>query len=132
MSGQVVCDSSAIVALLLDSGPDGTRVTRRLEGSEIAAPALMPFEAANIVRRQQLAGSISADQAAQAHTDLLDLPVEYWPYALVAERAWALRENLTVYDATYVALAERLDAPLVTLDRRLGRAPGLRCDVDAI
>lgn len=129
MSTRVVCDSSAIVALLLDSGPDGTWATHQLTDVALAAPALMPFEAANIMRRLHLAGSVSVDQAIQAHADLLDLPVELWPYDVVAGRAWELRENLTLYDASYVALAELLTEPLVTLDHRIGRAPGPRCDV---
>ena len=72
---------------------------------------------------------MSGDQAAQAHADLLDLAIEYWPHELLALRAWELRENLSVYDASYVALAELTDATLVTLDRRIGGAPGLRCTV---
>ncbi len=129
MTARVVCDSSAVVALLVDSGPEGTWAAQQLGGAELAAPTLMPFEAATIIRRQQLAGAIGADQAAQAHADLVDLPVEEWPYRLLAPRAWILRENLTVYDATYVALAEMLDAPLVTLDGRIGRSPGVRSEV---
>ncbi|MBS1848034.1 MAG: type II toxin-antitoxin system VapC family toxin [Actinobacteria bacterium] len=124
-----VCDASAIVALLADGGPDGVWTAELLRGTTLAAPALMPFEAANIFRRQHLAGSIGTDQAAQAHADLLDLPVGYWPHALLAERAWELRANLSIYDASYAALAELLEAPLVTLDARLGRAPGVRCEI---
>ena len=89
----------------------------------------MTFEAANIIRRHELAGLIDPAQAAQAHTDLLDLPVEQWPYEALADRAWELRPNLTSYDAGYMALAELLDAPLVTLDRGIAKAPGARCSV---
>ena len=69
----------------------------------------------------------SADSAVLAHDDLVQLPVELFPYELHARRVWELRENLTAYDAWYVALAESLDAPLVTLDHRLARATGPRC-----
>ena len=100
-----------------------------LSGAELAAPALLPFEAASIIRRHELAGQVGADQAAQAHADLLDLAIEPWPYELLASRAWELRRNLTAYDAAYVAPAEATGATLVTLDRRLGRAPDLRCAV---
>jgi predicted nucleic acid-binding protein len=126
---RVVCDASTVVALLLDAGPDGRWAYDALAGAELAAPSLLPFEAANIIRRHQLARLISADQAAQAHADLLDLAIEPWPYELLAPRAWQLRHNLTTYDASYVALAELLDTALVTLDRGIGRAPDLRCTV---
>lgn len=129
MSQRVVCDASAVVAVLLDAGPDGRWATRALTGTDLAAPGLVTFEAANIIRRQERAELISADQAAQAHTDVLDLAIEQWPYQLVADRAWQLRDNLTSYDASYVALAELLGVTLVTLDRGIARAPGLRCAV---
>lgn len=129
MRPHVVCDASAVVAVLLDAGPDGRWATEALTGVDLAAPSLLPFEAANIIRRHEVAGLITADQAAQAHSDLLDLAIEQWPYDLLAPRAWQLRRNLTTYDASYVALAEFLGATLLTLDRRIGRAPDLRCTV---
>ena len=129
MTPLVVCDASAVVAILLDSGPDGRWATDALTDVELAAPSLLPFEAVNIIRRHVLAGVISADQAAQAHSDLIDLAIQQWPYELLARRAWQLRHNLTTYDASYVALAELLEGTLVTLDRRIGRAPDLRCTV---
>lgn len=129
MSARAVCDASALVALLLDSGADGRWVTETVEGSDLAAPSLVRFEAANIVRRHELAGVVSPDQAAQAHADLQALAIEEWPYELLAPRAWALRRNLSSYDASYVALAETIDAALITLDRRIGGAPGLLCRV---
>ncbi|MHB2022145.1 MAG: type II toxin-antitoxin system VapC family toxin [Mycobacteriales bacterium] len=127
MRPRVVCDASAVVALLLDAGPDGRWAADALAGADLAAPSLFAFEAANILRRHELAKLISPDQAAQAHADLLDLAVEHWPYELLAPRVWELRQNLTSYDASYVALAELLDVALVTLDRGIARAPGLRC-----
>lgn len=129
MSARVVCDASVVVALLLDAGPDGRWVTQALRGADLAAPSLITFESANIIRRHELAGIVHADQAAQAHVDLLDLAIEHWPYTLLASRAWQLRRNLTSYDASYVALAELLEGTLVTLDRRIGGAPGLRCAI---
>ncbi|MEY2514702.1 MAG: hypothetical protein QOJ89_2060 [bacterium] len=129
MKSRVVCDASALVALLLDGGADGEWVTSMLTGAELAAPSLAAFEVANIIRRHELAGLVSPDQAAQAHADLLELAIEQWPYELLAACAWQLRANLSIYDAGYVALAELLDAHLVTLDRRIGRAPGVRCSV---
>ena len=131
MSGRVVCDASAVVALLLDSGDDGRWATAALTNAELAAPSLLGFEAANIIRRHELAGLVSKDQAAQAHADLLDLAIEQWPHELVAGRAWELRHNLSIYDASYVALAELTNATLVTLDERISSAPALRCPVKA-
>jgi predicted nucleic acid-binding protein len=129
VSGYVVCDSSALAALLLDSGQDGKWVSAFVGDADLGAPTLVGYETANIIRRHELAGLISPDQAAQAHADLLDLAIEHWPHELLALRAWELRRNLSVYDASYVALAELTRAPLATLDRRIGRAPGLRCTV---
>jgi predicted nucleic acid-binding protein len=129
VSPPVVCDASAVVALLLDSGADGRWVTATLSSTDFVAPTLLSFEVANIVRRHELAGIVSADQAAQAHADLLDLDVELWPYELVAGRAWELRRNLSSSDASYVALAELIDAPLITLDKRLTGASGVRCTI---
>jgi len=95
------------------------------------APHLLPFEVANILRRHELAGLVSADQAAQAHADLLDLAIDCWPYHPLAARAWELRPNLTTYDAAYVALAELTESRLVTLDGGLAACPGIRCEVVA-
>jgi predicted nucleic acid-binding protein len=86
-----------------------------------------PVEATNIIRRAVLAGDISADIGVMAHADMLALRVELFPYEPYAERVWEPRENITAYDAWYVALAESLDAKLVTLDTRLSRAPRPRC-----
>jgi predicted nucleic acid-binding protein len=129
VSARIVCDASALVALLLDSGPDGQWVTKTIAGSDLAAPYLVEFEAANIIRRHELAGIASSDQAAQAHADLLDLAIERWPYEFLAARAWELRHNLSSHDASYVALAELIGATLVTLDERISGAPGLRCSI---
>ena len=129
MTERIVCDASVLVALLLDGGPDGRWATDTLTGAALAAPSLVVFEAANVIRRHELAGLVGADQAGQAHADLLDLAIEQWPYVLLASRAWELRRNLSSYDASYVALAELIGTTLVTLDRAIGRAPGLRCTV---
>ncbi len=115
--------------MLIDGGPAGRWAAGAFEGHDLLAPHLAVFEAANILRRHEVAGVISADQAAQAHADLLDLPIDLWPYGPLAWRTWELRRNLSAYDAAYVALAEITGATLATLDRRIGRAPGLRCAI---
>lgn len=123
----LVVDASALVAALVDGGPDGDWAAATIAGEVLAAPHLLLVEASNILRRSRLAGDITADVAALAHADLLDLRVALFPYGPLAERVWELGENLTSYDGWYVALAEVLDAPLATLDGRLARAPGPRC-----
>lgn len=129
MSGSFVIDSSALVALLADGGPAGDWVASTVSRGALAAPELAMFETANILRRQQLAGHLEPVEATLAHQDLQSLPLQLWPYLPLAQRAWELRMTLTAYDASYVALAERLDARLVTLDARLGRASGPRCQI---
>ena len=129
MSERIVCDASAVLAVLLDSGRDGQWATARLADADLFAPTLLPYECSNVIRRAELSGAISADQAAQAHADLLDLALDLWPYDVLATRAWELRANLSSYDAAYVALAEILGVRLVTLDQRILRAPGITCSV---
>lgn len=123
----LVIDASAVVAVLVDDGEVGRWAEATLDRQDLAAPHLMPFEAANILRRAAQRADISDDVARLAHADLLDLTVELVDYEALAPRAWALRNSVTVYDAAYVALAEALDAPMMTLDLRLARASGPRC-----
>ena len=122
-----VVDASVIVAALVDDGPTGRWAEALVAGQPLAAPHLMPVEAANILRRAALAGDLSDDIASLAHADLVALPAELFPYEPFATRVWELRGSVTTYDAWYVALAESLAVPLATLDERLARAPGPRC-----
>ena len=124
----VVVDSSVVVAALINQGPVGQWAESLLVSGPLAAPHLMPVEAANVLRRSALAGDISADVASLAHEDLVTLRLELFPYSACASRVWELRSNITAYDACYVALAETLDARLATLDVRLSRATGTRCE----
>ena len=123
----MVIDASMVVAALIDSGTDGRWAESLLTSGSLAAPHLLTAEASNILRRSALAGAISAEQASLAYSDLLDLRVELFPYAPFATRIWDLRDNVTSYDAWYVALAEALNAPLATLDVRLAKATGPLC-----
>jgi predicted nucleic acid-binding protein len=126
----LVLDASVVVSALADAGSTGIWAESWLAAGPLNAPHLMPVEAANVLRRAAARGDITAEIAALAHADLLDLRVELFPYAPFAARVWALRDSLSCYDAWYVALAELLGARLVTLDGRLARAAGLRCAVE--
>ncbi len=124
----VVVDASVVVAALLDAGPLGAWAEAVLLSGPLAAPHLMPVEAASVLRRSALAGDITADVASLAHEDLLSLRLDLFPYSASASRVWELRPNVTAYDGWYVALAETLGARLATLDVRLSRAAGPRCE----
>lgn len=123
-----VPDASAVAAALGISGGHGEWARSTLANTDLAAPHIMPAEVANILRRAVLGGAMSSDSASLAHGELLDMRVELFPYEALARRVWELRDNLTTYDAWYVALAESLEASLVTLDRRMAAATGPRCD----
>ncbi len=127
----LVIDASAVVALLTDSGARGAWVREHVGSAQLVAPDLLGYEVGNTLRRHEMSGELSRRDATDAYVDYMRIPVELYPHRLVADRAWEFRANLTIYDATYVALAELLEAPLVTLDARIGRAPGLRCEVRA-
>lgn len=126
----LVVDASVVVATLTDRSTAGRWAAEVLSAGArgVAAPHLMPVEVASALRRAELAGFVSGDAASLAHGDLLELAVTLHPYVPYAERAWQLRANVTAYDAWYVALAEALGAPLATLDARLARAAGPRCE----
>lgn len=123
----LVVDASLVVAALIDNGTDGRWADSMLESDALAAPHLLPVEVANVLRRAVAVGEVSADSASLAHADLLGLRISLFAYEPFANRVWELRGGVSAYDAWYVALAESLDAPLATLDRRLTRSTGSRC-----
>lgn len=125
----IVVDASAVVAALTDRGQIGRWAEPLVFGDAVAAPHVLPVEVASALRGLVANARLTGDAAALAHHDLLDLPVDLLPYDAVAERVWELRQNVSPYDAWYVAIAELLDAPLATVDDRLASAPGLRCEV---
>ncbi len=124
----LVVDASVLVAALVDLGHDGRWSRAALSQDGLCAPAHVLAEATNALRRMELSGRIARVQAAAAHRDLLRDNYTLHPFAPFAERVWELRTTLTSYDAWYVALAEELNCPLATLDRRLGRASGPTCE----
>lgn len=126
----LVVDASVLAPAIVDSGRDGQRIRARLRGESLFGPDLLRIEVTSVLRRQVTAGSLTQSQADVALDHLLDLPITVVPTAGLLRRAWEVRSNLTPYDACYVALAEGIDSPLLTADRRLARAPGLRCAVE--
>ena len=86
----------------------------------------------SVLQRHPRSGRLTVDQATAAVSDVLDLPIRVFPTAPLLARAWDLRDNLSVYDACYVALAEALDTLLLTADRRLATAPRVRCPIEVL
>lgn len=129
----IVVDASALLELLLQT-PLGTRVEARLlrDDEEFHAPHLVDVEVTQVLRRLVRAGEVSAGRAAEAIEDLVDLDLHRHAHLDLLTRAWKLRENVTAYDAMYVALAEALGATVVTCDTALAKAPGHRAHIEVI
>lgn len=121
----IVLDASSVVELVLRL-PGGDAVARRLDQAEssLHAPHLLPLEVVQTIRCLSALRLITPDLAAAALVDVADLDVVLYEHNDLLPRIWDLRHNLTAYDASYVALAEVLDAPLLTFDARLAAAPG--------
>ena len=128
----IVVDASVLAAALGDDGPDGDRARARLRGERLSAPELVDIEVASVLRRQVRGGEVDIRRAALALADLAALPLRRAPHRALLARCWELRAYLTVYDASYVALAEALDVTLLTGDGRLARAPGPRCRIEML
>lgn len=129
----IVLDASAAVELLLGTEA-GDLVSARIAdpSTSLHAPHLLAVEVAQALRRVVAAGDLRPSRAAAALDDLADLDAERYPHEPFLPRIFALRGNLTAYDAAYVALAETLDATVLTFDRRLAGAPGHRARVDVL
>ncbi len=131
-SAMLIVDASCVAEIVL-SGPDAERVRARLSADpEQAAPHLLDAEVLGVVRRVHLRGEVDGTAALQAIDDLESWPATRVDHRPLLARAWELRHSVTAADALYVALAEALDAPLLTLDTRLARAHGPRCRIQAI
>jgi predicted nucleic acid-binding protein len=128
----IVADASVLVTALGDDGPDGDRARARLRGERISAPELVDLEIASVLRRQVRSGEMDLRRASLALADLVAMPLRRASHKPLLARCWELRDNITPYDAAYVALAEALEAILLTGDERLARAPGPRCRVEVL
>jgi len=128
----IVVDASVVVTGLADDGAGGDQVRARLRGERLVAPHLLDVEVISAWRRLAAAGALDERRAALARDDLASLRIERLAHAPLLERCWELRDALSVYDATYVTIAELLEVPLLTADRRLAAAPGLRCEVEVL
>jgi predicted nucleic acid-binding protein len=129
----IVLDASAVVPLLVDPSATTQTLQARLRHESVAhVPHLVDVEVANALRGQILGGQLDAALARRAIRRLAVLPLVRWPHDRLLSRTFALRDRLTTYDATYVALAEGLGATLLTRDRRLAQAGGHRARVELV
>ena len=117
-----------LVAALIDTGIHGVWAENVLAEGSLHAPELVCAEATNIFRRLERAKLITTSEANAAQDDLMQLDIELFPFEPFADRIWAVRHNVTSYDAWYVALAEALKLPLATLDEPLSRSSGVACE----
>ena len=125
----IVIDASAEVAILLNVGPAAESIRARVSqpGQTLHVPHLFEIEVLHALRSLS---SVSSGRARLALGRLRDTQFTRYPHTTLIERIWEMRDNLTAYDASYVALAEALNAPLITTDARLARAPGIRAAVE--
>ena len=125
----IVIDSSVLIAALVEDTEDAVWARTLAADPDMHGPELVLAETMNGIRRSELNQAVSTVQAEFARNDLLRIGLNLYPFAPFAERIWDLRHNLTCYDAWYVALAETLGCPLVTLDHRMSRASGVQCQI---
>jgi predicted nucleic acid-binding protein len=128
----IVIDASTVVSALVDAGPAGDHARQLLLDGEAHAPHLLDVEVLSAVRRLVLGGRLSASAARELVGAVRDLPVVRHGHELLLDRALQLRDSVTAYDGAYVALSEILGATLVTGDRRLSRAAGVRCAISVV
>ncbi len=126
----LVLDPAAVIAALASRPPNARLVERVSADGDLHAPHLIDVELLNALRGLVRARALGEDRARNARADFAELPLTRYPHEPLADRAWALRDSLTAYDAVFVALAEALEVPLVTCDARLATAPGLRGSIE--
>ncbi len=128
----IVVDASVLAPALVDDRPDGDRARSRLLGEPLIAPELIDIEVVSAIRSAARRGLVDGRRAQLAIIDLAALDAQRVPHRSLLPRVWELRDNLTPYDAVYVALAELIECTLVTADERLARSPGPRCHIELI
>jgi predicted nucleic acid-binding protein len=124
----IVLDASAAISALMNAGA----ARQVISDQQLHAPHLIDTEVASGLRRQVANGTCDPDEAWSMLSVWRNLGLTRYPAVAMLDRIWELRENLSAYDAGYVALAELLECPLVTADKRLSRAPGIRCVVTTV
>jgi predicted nucleic acid-binding protein len=129
VTGLLVVDASAVLATILADDRRGDAAAARMRGASLVAPELIDYEILNSLRRRRAAGQLSDGAAVTAVDVWRSIPLELWSVRPLVDRLWALTGALSAYDAAYVALAERLGAPLLTADRRLANAPSVRVEI---
>lgn len=125
-------DASALLEVLLRTEAAAVVEARLFTGETLHAPHLLDLEVAQVLRRYERAGELTAGRGGEALEDLASIRIERYPQQVFLSRVWAMRSNATAYDACYLALAEVLDAPLVTRDRRLAVVPGHGARVEVL
>jgi predicted nucleic acid-binding protein len=128
----LVVDASCLYCVVADTADADIVRARLREDTDHAAPHIVDAEVLGVIRRQHLAGGIDATAASQAVEDLRDWPGERYGHRALLGRAWDLRDTVRSWDGMYVALAEALDAPLLTLDARLASSAGPRCRIEVV
>jgi len=128
----IVVDAGVIAAALGSDDPQAVATRSRVSEDDLVAPYLIDVEVVSTWRKLTAAGRLDGRRAEIARIDLRELPIRRVPHTRMMERCWELRHNVTIYDAVYVALAEALDVPLVTADRRLANATGPRCRFEVL
>lgn len=125
----LVLDASVAIEVFSSPEPD-PELRRRVLTGTAAAPELFDIEACNVLRKMVLRGRISASDASGVLQDIRDAPIDRIAHRHLVQRVWELRDNVTAYDASYVALAELIGVPLVTCDARIGRASGHQASIE--
>jgi predicted nucleic acid-binding protein len=126
----IIVDTSAVISLLAGR-PEASGLAYRIgRDGDLHAPHLLDVEFQHALRRLVASGAMAEDRAADARVDFGDLAIVRYPHVSLADRMWELRHNVTAYDAAFLALAEALEAPLVTCDARLSRAAGHTASVE--
>jgi predicted nucleic acid-binding protein len=130
-SGRLLVVDASVLFEVVAGTAEADRLSQRLRADpDLAAPYLIDAEVLSVIEGRHRSGDLDRTAATQAVEHLVAWPGQRWPHRPFVPRAWELRDNIRAYDALYIALAEALDATVLTLDERLTRAPGLRCAIE--